>query len=235
MQTHSLAVFLLFAAGHRLVSWFFRLGLLGLLLVSAVDSSFVPLPIPGITDIMLVLFAAAHANVVLLVLIATLGSAAGGFISYTVGQAGGMKFLSRHVPESILSRVTGWMESHAILSVALPAVLPPPMPLSAFVLAAGAVHMSRKKFMTAFTLSRFARHGIAVWLGVRYGHAVLHLWARFSAKWGEPILIGIWSVLLVFLAIAIWRLYQTSRELKLEPSAKLKQGVQRRLPSRREA
>jgi len=235
MSPRSLAVFLLAASGHRLVSWFFRLGLLGLLLVSTVDSSFVPLPIPGITDIMLVLFAASHTNAILLVLIATLGSAAGGFISYTVGQAGGMKFLSKHVPERILSRVTGWMERHAILAVALPALLPPPMPLSAFVLAAGAVHMSRKTFMTAFTLSRLARHAIAVWLGLRYGHAVLHLWTRFSAKWGTPILIGTWSVLAVFLAIALWRLYKTSKELKLEPGAKLKQGVQRRLPSRREA
>ena len=31
--------------------------------------------------------------------------------------------------------------------------------------AAGAVHMSRRKFMTAFTLSRLVRHSIAAWLG----------------------------------------------------------------------
>ena len=225
------ATLLLLAGGHRLVSLFFHLGLLGLLLVSTVDSSFVPLPIPGISDIMLVIFAADHANIFLLVLIATAGSAAGGFISYTVGQAGGMKFLEKHVPERILKKVTGWMESHSILSVALPAILPPPMPLSAFVLAAGAVHMSRRKFMTAFTASRFVRHAIAVWLGVRYGHQVLGFWNRFSAKWGTTVLVVVWSLILLFTGYAIWKLYQTSKQVNLKPGERLKRGVQR-LPRR---
>lgn len=202
---------------HALLHFFFHLGLVGLFLVSVVDSSFVPLPIPGVTDIMLILYAAGHMNVILLVAIATLGSAIGGFLSHAAGQAGGMKFLEKHVPAAILKRVTAWMEHHAILSVSLPAILPPPMPLSPFVLVAGAVHMSRRKFMTAFTLSRFARHSIAVWLGVRYGHAVLGLWAKFSAKWAVPVLIALWSIILVFTAIAIWKLYRASHELDLTP------------------
>jgi membrane protein YqaA with SNARE-associated domain len=202
---------------HAVMGFFFHLGLVGLFLVSIVDSSFVPLPIPGVTDIMLILYAANHFNAVLLVAIATLGSAIGGLLSHAAGQAGGMKFLERHVPARILGRVTKWMESHAILSVALPAILPPPMPLSPFVLVAGAVHMSRKKFMTAFTLSRLARHAIAVWVGIRYGHAFLHLWARFSARWATPILIALWVIILGSTGFAIWRLYRTSREIKLNP------------------
>lgn len=217
------------------MSWFFRFGLLGLLLVSTVDSSFVPLPLPGISDIMLVIFAADKANIFLLVLIGTIGSALGGLFSYTVGQAGGMKLLESHVPRPILKRVTGWVESHALLSVALPAILPPPMPLSPFVLAAGAVHMSRKKFMAAFTISRFFRHCIAVWLGVRYGRAVLALWSRFSARWGTPILVTLWSVILLFTGFAIWKLYRTSRQVNLKPAERLRQGVQARLPRRRSA
>ncbi len=193
--------------------FFFHLGLVGLFLVSIVDSSFVPLPIPGITDIMLVIYAAGHANPILLVAIATTGSAIGGFLSHAAGQAGGMKFLEKHVPPRILHRVTHWMEHYAILSVSLPALLPPPMPLSPFVLAAGAVCMSRKKFMTAFTLSRFARHAIAVWLGIKYGHAVLALWAHFSAKWATTTLIVLWAIILIPTGIAIYKLYKTSRQL----------------------
>jgi membrane protein YqaA with SNARE-associated domain len=193
--------------------YFFHLGLIGLFLVAIVDSSFVPLPIPGVTDIMLILYAAAHTNPILLVAIATTGSAIGGLVSHIAGQAGGMKFLKKHVPASILTRVTHWMEKYSILSVSLPALLPPPMPLSPFVLAAGAVHMSRKKFMWAFTLSRFLRHCIAVWLGIYYGRAVLRLWAHFSARWATTILITLWSIILIFTLIAIWRLYKTSRNL----------------------
>ena len=83
----------------------------------------------------------------------------------------------------ILKRVTGWMENHAILAVALPAILPPPMPLSAFVLAAGALNMSRKKFLNTFTISRALRHSIAAWLGIEYGRAVIRLWNRLSDQY----------------------------------------------------
>jgi membrane protein YqaA with SNARE-associated domain len=211
---HALAAWFTLAADRRLVHFFLHLGLLGLFLVSTVDSSFVPLPIPGVTDIMIVLFAAGHTNVILLVFIATLGSAAGGFFSHAVGQAGGMKFLEKHVPAAILKRATGWVESHAIIAVSLPALLPPPMPLSPFVLAAGAVHMSRRKFMTAFTLSRLVRHSIAAWLGIRYGRQVLHLWSSFSTRWGTTVLIALWSFILIFTALGIWKLYKTSREMQ---------------------
>jgi len=202
---------------HGLVHFFFHLGLVGLFLVAIVDSSFVPLPIPGVTDIMLILYAAGHTNPILLVAIATVGSAIGGLLSHAAGQAGGMAFLQKHVPAGILNRVTTWMEKHAVLSVSLPALLPPPMPLSPFVLAAGAVHMSRKKFMWAFTISRLVRHCIAIWIGIRYGHQFLHLWSRFSDKWAKTILISIWTIILLSLAFAIWKLIRTSREINLTP------------------
>jgi membrane protein YqaA with SNARE-associated domain len=201
------------------MGFFFHLGIAGLAIISLVDSSFVPLPIPGVTDILLIVYAAAHENPVLLVAVATAGSAAGGFLSHAIGQAGGMTFLQKHVPQKILARITGWMERHAILSVALPALLPPPMPLSPFVLVAGAVCMKRSKFMTAFTLSRLVRHAIAVWLGIHYGRHVLALWSKFSARWGTTFLVSLWSFLLIFTGIALWRIYKTTRSTRIQSSA----------------
>jgi membrane protein YqaA with SNARE-associated domain len=187
------------------------MGIFGVFLVSIVDSSFVPLPIPGITDIMVIVFAAQHANWFLLVLLATAGSGLGGYFSYQVGHAGGMQFLEKHVPPRIFKRVCNWMENHAILAVALPAILPPPMPLSPFVLAAGALNMSRRKFVTTFTLSRAARHAAAAWLGVKYGHQVIRLWNGFTREWGVPILVVLWTLILISMGIAFWKLYKTSR------------------------
>jgi membrane protein YqaA with SNARE-associated domain len=198
-------------ASGALVHLVFSLGLLGVFLVSIVDSSFVPLPVPGLTDIMLVLYAAQHANPWLLVLIATFGSALGGYFAYQVGQSGGMAFIEKRTPARIFKRVAGWMESHAILAVALPAILPPPMPLSPFVLAAGALKMSRNKFLATFTISRLVRHGIAVGLGVYYGKPVLTFWRHFSAKWGTSILIFIWTGILISVAYAFWQIWKTSR------------------------
>jgi membrane protein YqaA with SNARE-associated domain len=201
------------------VHFFFHLGVVGLLLVSIVDSSFVPLPIPGVTDIMLIVYAAAHENVFLLVAVATVGSALGGLFSHAVGQAGGIAFLQKHVPPKMLAMVTGWMERHAILAVSLPAILPPPMPLSPFVLVAGAAKMSRKKFMAAFTVSRFVRHSLAVWLGVVYGRQVLRLWSHFTTKWGVTILVVLWTVILGCTAWGMWKLYKTSKTMHLKPVA----------------
>jgi membrane protein DedA with SNARE-associated domain len=105
------------------------------------------------------------------------------------------------------------MQEHAILAVALPAILPPPMPLSPFVLAAGALNMARSKFMWTFTISRAIRHAIAVFLGIYYGRHILRIWNAFSEKWATTILVVIWSIILVGCAIAFWKLYQTSRSV----------------------
>jgi membrane protein YqaA with SNARE-associated domain len=188
-------------------------GLAGLFLISIVDSSFVPLPVPGLTDILIVLLSARHGNLFLLIGLATVGSALGGLFSHRVGQSGGMAFLENHISPRIFHRVCDWMEHHAVLSVALPAVLPPPMPLSPFVLAAGALQMSRRKFMISFTVSRFLRHLAAGILGIYFGPSVLHIWNSFSRKWAVPILVGVWIVILISVGFAFWKLYKTSREV----------------------
>jgi membrane protein YqaA with SNARE-associated domain len=216
----SIAALFLASSGHRMMHVFYHFGLAGLVLISTVDSSFVPLPIPGVTDILIILYAANHTNVFLLVFIATLGSALGGYLSYILAAAGGMAFLEKHVSKRYLKPIQSWVEKHSILSVALPAILPPPMPLSPFVLVAGAVKMNRRKFMTAFTLSRFARHIIAAWLGLHYGKAVLHLWNQFSDRWATTILIVFWSITILFTVIGIWKIVQTSRSMKLRPGGR---------------
>ncbi|HEU4635046.1 MAG TPA: VTT domain-containing protein [Edaphobacter sp.] len=201
---------------HRstLMHVLFTFGPFGLFLVSIVDSSFVPLPIPGVTDIMLVLMAARHQNWIMLVLIASAGSAIGGYFSYRVGQSGGMAFLEKRVPPRIFKLVREWMERHAILAVALPAILPPPMPLAPFVLAAGALKMSQRKFLWAFTISRTARHIIAAGLGLYYGRSIVRMWNHLSAEYATTLLVVTWSIILVGCAIAAWQLYRATKSLK---------------------
>jgi membrane protein YqaA with SNARE-associated domain len=198
-------------ARNPFLHFLFSFGLFGVFLVSIVDSSFVPLPLPGVTDIMIIVMSAQRQNVIFLVLLATIGSALGGYFSHLVGQRGGMAFLEKRIPPRIFKRVCQWMESHAILSVALPAILPPPMPLSPFVLAAGALRMSRKKFMIAFTISRCLRHTIAAWLGIHYGRHIVRIWNGLSAKYATPVLIVIWVGIATSCAFAFWQLYKTSR------------------------
>lgn len=202
---------------RALLHLIFSFGLLGLFLVSIVDASFVPLPIPGLTDIMIIIMAAQHHNWLLLILIAAAGSLVGGYFSYQVGASGGMAFIEKRISARSFHLVRDWMERHSILSVALPALLPPPMPLAPFVLAAGVIKVSRKKFLTTFTLSRIVRHSIAAWLGIHYGSHILHLWNRLSAQYATPILIAIWISIAASCAFGGWKLYKASRTLGIYP------------------
>jgi len=204
---------ILAAGSHRspLLHFLFTFGLFGLFFVSIIDSSFIPLPVPGITDIMLLLMAARHSNWFVLVIVASVGSVIGGYVSYRVGQSGGMAFLEKRVPPRIFNLVREWMEHHAILAVALPAILPPPVPLAPFVLAAGALKMSKRKFLLAFAISRTARHIIAVGLGLYYGRHILRLWNQLSAKYATTILVITWTVILISCVIAFRQLYKASK------------------------
>src|SRR3984957_21273436 len=90
---------------HGFLHILLHFGVAGVFLVSIVDSSFVPLPIPGITDIMIIVMAAQHHSWILLVLFATAGSGLGGYFSYQVGQSGGMAFIEKHIPARIFTTV----------------------------------------------------------------------------------------------------------------------------------
>ncbi len=196
---------------NALLRLLFSFGLLGLFAVAVIDASFIPLPLPGITDIMIIVLAAQRHNWLLLIPVATAGSALGGYLSYQVGHSGGVAFMERRVSAPTARRIRDWMERHAIIAVALPALLPPPMPLSPFVLAAGAIKMERSQFMTTFTTTRLVRHTITAWLGYHYGRHILHLWNRLSAHYAHPILIAIWVIITISCALAGWRLYKASR------------------------
>src|SRR4051812_47161242 len=132
--------------GGKITRYFFRLGLLGLFFICVIDSSPIPLPIPGSSDILVVLLAAQRHAWLLVTVVATIGSVVGGAISYQAGVIGGMPLMDRYVPSRFRDRLHHWTTEHALLSVALPAILPPPAPLMPFLIAAGAVRMSRKSF-----------------------------------------------------------------------------------------
>ena len=201
---------LIAAAGkkHGLLGYFMRLGPTGLFLVSIIDSSPVPLPIPGSSDILVTLFAAQQHGWVLATVIATLGSAIGGFASYQTGKVGGVALLDRMVPQRFRSRMTHWSEEHALSSVAVPAILPPPAPLMPFLIAAGALCMPRRKFYPSFLISRFLRHALFAWLGVRYGGAILPIYNRLAEKYGWILLVVVWGSVVFAIIYAIVKVRQ---------------------------
>lgn len=203
-----------FAAHHArtgLLGYFMRLGPLGLLLISIIDSSPIPLPIPGSSDLLVTLFAAQHHGWLWATVIATVGSGVGSIASYQLGVVGGVTLLDKHVPKRFADRLKHWSEHHAILSVALPAVLPPPAPLMPFLIAAGALRMPRRIFYPTFVISRFVRHAFYAWLGVHYGRHILPLYTRLTEEYGWVLLLVVWGSVAFAIVYATIKIVQARR------------------------
>jgi membrane protein YqaA with SNARE-associated domain len=182
-----------------------QLGPLGLFLVSVVDSSPVPLPVPGTTDLLLLWLVSHSGNPWLLAPCAIAGSILGGIISWGVGRKGGEAAMRKYVPARLHARIVSWVERRPILAVFLPAVLPPPIPLSPFVLAAGALGVARGRFLLAFGSARTVRYGLLAWLGVTYGRGVVRVWSKELEEWSTPILWAFFTVLAACICFWIWK------------------------------
>jgi membrane protein YqaA with SNARE-associated domain len=185
--------------------WLTHLGALGLFSVAVVDSSVIPLPLPGSTDLLLLWLVAHSGNPWLLAMMAIAGSILGGYTTWHVGRRGGEAALRRYIPARLLARVVGWVERHRILSVFLPAVLPPPIPLLPFALACGALGVSRRRFLVVYGAARTLRYSFIAWLGVVYGRHVIHLWSGTLQKWSTPLLCVFMGLLVAGVCIGIWK------------------------------
>jgi len=130
--------------------WLTHFGAVGLFSVAVVDSSVIPLPLPGSTDLLLLWLVAYSGDPWLLAPCAIAGSILGGYTTWDIGRRGGEAVLRHYVPAPLLSRVVRWVNCHRILAVFLPALLPPPIPLLPFALASGALGVSRRRFLAVF-------------------------------------------------------------------------------------
>lgn len=191
--------------GHATLHWLISLGWIGLAGVSLLDASPIPLPIPGTADLILLLLVVHKGNPWLLVPLAVIGSVIGAYITWTTGKKGGEPALRRYVPRRYYNRITRWTGSHGALAIALAAVLPPPVPLLPFLLAAGSLGVPRGRFLASFTAARTARYGIVAWLGVTYGRQMVHWWNRYLAQYAG--LIG-WTILVLFVAALSWGIWK---------------------------
>jgi membrane protein YqaA with SNARE-associated domain len=194
------------APHHSLMPyWLTRLGALGLFSVAVVDSSPIPLPLPGSTDLLLLWLVAYGGDPWLLAAFAIAGSLVGGYATWNLGRKGGEAALQRYVPARLLGRVTRWVERHRILAVFLPAVLPPPIPLLPFALAAGALGVSRRRFLVVYGAARTLRYSLVAWLGVAFGRHAIRVWSSTLQAWSTPLICGFVGLLVAGTCFGIWK------------------------------
>jgi membrane protein YqaA with SNARE-associated domain len=169
--------------------WLRHLGGVGLVLLGIADSSVIPLP--GSMDVLTIYLAARHRQLWwYYAVMATVGAVAGGYITYILARKGGKEAFERKLSSRKAAKVFERFERWGFGAVAVPALLPPPFPIVPFLLAAGALQYSRKKFVLALTLGRAVRFTIVAGLGAIYGRHIV----RFFSQYYKPalfILIGL--------------------------------------------
>jgi membrane protein YqaA with SNARE-associated domain len=205
--------------------WLTHLGALGLFSVAVVDSSVIPLPLPGSTDLLLLWLVAHSGDPWLLAPCAIAGSVLGGYTTWHIGRRGGEASLRRYVPTRLLGPVVGWVERHPILAVFLPALLPPPIPLLPFALASGALGVSRRRFLIVFGTARSLRYSFIAWLGVIYGRKIVLLFSGNLQKWSTPLLCVFFGLLVACVCFGVWKVrglrkIDAAEELALHDEAK---------------
>jgi membrane protein YqaA with SNARE-associated domain len=185
--------------------WLFHLGGLGLIPLGLLDNS--PIPLPGIMDVATILFSARHQQLWLYyALMATAGSVLGGFVSYRLARKGGKAALERRFSPRKVDKVCKIFERWGFAAIAIPALLPPPMPMVPFLLAAGAMQYPVKKFLLALTLGRISRYMLLAYLAALYGRHII----AFIAGHGHPVAVAI-LLLLVATAAALYYFWGGSR------------------------
>jgi membrane protein YqaA with SNARE-associated domain len=166
-----------------------RLGGPGLVLLGIADNSIIPLT--GSMDVLTIWLAARHHEPwPYYALMATLGAVIGGYITYALARKGGKEAMERKLSKRRAAKVSTAFARWGFAAVAVPALMPPPFPFVPFLLAAGAMQYSPRKFLGALTLGRGVRYTIAAGLGYHYGRHILRFFSHYY-KPSMAILIGL--------------------------------------------
>ena len=183
--------------------WLFQLGGVGLIPLALLDNS--PIPLPGSVDVLTIVLSARQQQLwPYYALMATAGSVLGGFITYRLARKGGKEALERKFPKSKVEKVYKIFGKWGFGAVAIPALLPPPMPMTPFLFAAGAMQYPAKKFLAALALGRLTRYVVLAYLSARYGQQII----AFIEAHGHPALLTFLGLLLVAGCVAFLLLYR---------------------------
>ena len=167
-----------------------------MILIGALDYSL--LSLPEINDYLVVARCYTHPHAAFFFpLFASTGSVLGCLLLYTILQRGGLAVLHRRFKLEHVQRVERVYARFGIFALAIPALLPPPMPFKIFVATAGALQFPRRKFLITILIARSVRYYTEGILAVYYGERVL----RFIRDNGLIIVTCVGGVCLLALAI----------------------------------
>src|SRR4026208_2271695 len=143
-----------------------------MIVIGALDSSL--LSLPEINDYLVVgRCFKDHTAAFYFPLFAATGSVIGCNLLYTIVRRGGQAVLRKRFPLASIKRVERAYERFGFFAIAIPAILPPPLPFKIFVATAGALEYPRWKFLLTVMIARSFRYYVEGILAVFYGRRVL--------------------------------------------------------------
>ncbi len=184
----------------------------GAFLLSALDSSmlfFMPL---GIDALVIYLAARDESMFWVYPLLAAVGSVTGAAITFWVGRKAGEVGLERLVPERRLNRLKCKVNESGAIAIAVPALLPPPFPLTPFLLTCGALDVDRTRFFVTFGLVRLFRFSVEAVLARIYGRGVL---AVLRSDTFETVVIGFIVLAVIGTMISAMLLWRSTHQKQL--------------------
>jgi membrane protein YqaA with SNARE-associated domain len=180
------------------------LGPFGLFVVAFFDSSF--LSVPEVNDVLVVTSAAGHpATAWMYVTAATLGSVSGCSALWYVGRRGGEALLVRKFGRDRVDQTRATFKKWDILALAIPGMLPPPMPFKIFVVSSGVFGLPYRRFALTLLVARGLRYVFWGVMGAMYGDEALALLRRFD-QWfdAQEAIIAYAAIALVVVGAALY-------------------------------
>lgn len=169
---------MMFLLMSPITAWLERLGGVGLVLLGFADNSVIPMP--GSMDALTVVLSAHQKNWwPYYAIMATIGGVLGGYTTYALGAKGGEAALEKRLHKKKAERIQAIFQKYGFFSLFVPALLPPPVPFSPFLLAAGALKYSKRNFFIAVGSARAIRYGLLAWLGSMYSHEIFHFFHHY--------------------------------------------------------
>jgi len=183
---------------------FMRMGLLGLFLMSALDSSFLVLPFGN--DLLLIALVSSNRDSliwILYVIVSALGSVVGVFFIDLIMRKAGETGLERFVSKKRIDKLKAKLENKAGITVFVATLIPPPFPFTPAVMTASALQSPRGQLLIAVFLGRLLRFGIEAILALYFGRQVLAFMNSDVVTYIVYGLIGI-GVILSTLSLLRW-------------------------------
>ena len=177
----------------------------GTYLIAALDASMIFFMPFGVDAVVIFMAAQDEGHFWLYPLLAAAGSTTGAAVTFWIGKKIGEAGLERYVPAKRLERLQCRVRDSGAVAIAVPALLPPPFPLTPFVLTCGALRVNPWRFFTTFTGVRLLRFGAEAALAVVYGRRILRVLQSEPFQMVVIVFIGIAVVGTIASAVVLWR------------------------------